>query len=92
MLELPSSGVATKHDLKDWVLDAVADLQPTNVVGVSKWIWQRHEHDLRQGGDLFYTWQYDLRWAAQVLRDEGKLAAVDRGRAATWRLASLERG
>ncbi|WP_353471224.1 hypothetical protein PVT71_07760 [Salipiger sp. H15] len=51
---------------------------------VAKEIWSRHEQQLRASGDLFYTWQYDMRWAAQRLAHRGKLTKVDpRG---IWRL------
>mgnify|MGYP001086020374 CR=1 FL=1 len=57
--------------LKDWVLQAVeaagGEASPTDV---AKHIWLHHERDLRDSGDLFYTWQYDMRWAAQKLRDQ----------------------
>ena len=79
--------MATKQDLQDWVLEAVkAEGGSAGPVAVARQIWQQHEHDLRQSGDLFYTWQYDMRWAAQVLRDGGKLAKVDGSRAGTWNL------
>jgi hypothetical protein len=44
------------------------------VLEVTKDVWAAHEDDLRASGDLFFTWQYDLRWAAQKLRDAGRLA------------------
>ena len=57
------------------------------VVEVSKYIWDHYEGDLRKSGDLFYTWQYDVRWAAQRLRKEGKLRYnQDNGRS-VWELA-----
>jgi len=58
------------------------------VVDVAREIWQRHEADLRLSGDLFYTWQYDIRWAAQVLRNEGVLVKKEGKRSGTWDLAS----
>lgn len=79
--------MATKQSLKHWVLEAVDDLGSANVVSVSRWIWENYEHDLRASGDLFYTWQYDIRWAAQVLRNTGVLAPVGRGSNARWRRA-----
>lgn len=79
--------MAVKADLVRWVHDAVYELGPTNVIGVAKWIWQRHESDLRHSGDLFYTWQYDIRWAAQKLRSEGVLAPTGRGLGSVWRLS-----
>lgn len=53
---------------------------------VTKRVWQVREQDLRQAGDLFFTWQYDVRWAAQYLRNNGYLYAVDGDRRAPWRL------
>lgn len=53
---------------------------------VSKVVWRRHEQDLRAAEDLFYTWQYDIRWAAQKLRDEGEVERVDARRGVAWRL------
>jgi hypothetical protein len=59
-----------KEDLEEWVMEAIESLGGGGtVVEVSREVWRRHEEDLRGAGDLFYTWQYDIRWAAQVLRD-----------------------
>ena len=52
------------------------------VVEVAKQIWKDHESDLRAADDLFYTWQYDMRWAAQELQQEGKLSKGGKDR--TW--------
>ena len=71
--------MATKSDLEGWVLKAVQDLGgEATVLDVAKELWQVHEHDLRASGDLFFTWQYDMRWAAQNLRGDGKLALLGR--------------
>lgn len=80
--------MATKHDLRRWVVESLADLGGSgSVVEVSKAIWAVHEAELRESGDLYYTWQYDVRWAAQTLRNEDKLAPADRNRSKPWRLA-----
>jgi len=72
--------MANKHDLMDWCIEALQHLGGSaHHVDVAKQVWQMHEHDLRQSGDLFYTWQYDLRWAAQRLRDRGVLERVTGG-------------
>jgi hypothetical protein len=71
--------MANRDDLKDWVYQAVKDGNGrAKVVGVSKHIWDHHEEELRASGDLFYTWQYEMRWAAQRLREEGRLALSGR--------------
>lgn len=56
------------------------------VTDVCRVIWRRHEPELRASGDLFYTWQYDVRWAAQRLRNEGVLRQIQKGRR-NWELA-----
>jgi hypothetical protein len=78
--------MATRDDLQDWIIEALTHLgRPASVVDVCKIVWQRHEHDLRASEDLFYTWQYDIRWAAQKLRDSGKMAPAA-NRNVPWQL------
>jgi len=75
---------ATHDKLKIWVLDALGELGPAPVPAIAKHIWDNHEAELRRSGDLFYTWQYAMRWAGQRLQIEGKLLKNGPGR--TWRL------
>ena len=64
--------MADKSDLKDWVVEALrAAGGSSSLIEVAKHIWANHEDELRHSGDLFYKWQYDMRWAATVLRNEG---------------------
>lgn len=74
--------MATRDDLKGWVLEALAALGPTQVPRIAQHIWENHEAELRSSGDLFYTWQYAMRWAGQVLQQEGKLGKNGPNR--TW--------
>ena len=37
-------------------------------VTVCEYVWKYYEMDFRKSGDFFYTWQYDIRWAAINLR------------------------
>lgn len=79
--------MATKGELTDWVIEALTELRGSgSVVEVSKVVWRRHEQDLRASGDLFYTWQYDLRWAAQKLRNSGRLRPAQGRRSGPWQL------
>jgi len=57
--------MAVKADLQNWILEALEALGPSTVAEVAKCVWDMHEADLRASGDLFYTWQYDMRWQAQ---------------------------
>lgn len=79
--------MATKQDLADWIIDALrARGGSASVVEVCREIWQRHDSELRSSGDLFYTWQYDVRWEAQKLRDSGRLSSAAGRRGAPWSL------
>ena len=78
--------MASKTDLQDWVLTALGELDgKAKLVDVARIIWRDHEHELRSSGDLFYTWQYDMRWASQALQDQGRL---DKG-GGFWTLRNL---
>lgn len=79
--------MATKEDLKDWVVEALKEHGgEASLLEVARTIWDRHEDDLRASGDLFYTWQYDMRWAATKLREEGLLQQTKHGSREPWRL------
>lgn len=55
---------------------------------VAKHIWANHEAGLRAAGEpLFYTWQYDIWWAAQKLRDKGVLATPGATKRGEWVLS-----
>lgn len=82
--------MADKHSLKLWIVDALRELGGEGtVVEVCREVWSRHASELEASGDIFFTWQYDIRWAAQDLRDRGVLVREGRRRNAPWLLASL---
>ena len=56
------------------------------IVEICKSIWENHEQDLRESGDLFYTWQYDIRWAATELRQEKIIKPVNESYKGVWEL------
>ncbi len=80
--------MASREDMKAWVVAALNSLGgkawPSDV---AKYIWDNYEAELRLSGALLYTWQYDVRWAAQSLRNSGKLKAVHGRRDLPWELA-----
>ena len=80
--------MANKDDLVDWLYDALkAHNGRGRIVDLCKHVWEIHENDLRASGDLFYTWQYDIRWAAQKLRDSGRLKSATVAPRGVWELA-----
>ena len=80
--------MATKHDLQDWVQNALGRMGGHgSLTNVAKEIWRAHESELRSSGDLFYTWQYDMRWAANRLRSKGTMQSVAVSPSGVWVLA-----
>jgi hypothetical protein len=80
--------MASKHDLEAWIVDALnAQGGRASLIAVSRHIWKSHEEALRKSGDLFYTWQYDLRWAANRLRSNGVMKGIEKSPRGTWELA-----
>jgi len=74
-----------RNKLKNWVLEALIALGGTaQIVPICRHIWLHHEDDLRNSGDFFYIWQYEMRWAGQNLPQEGKLRKHRSGR--QWQL------
>jgi hypothetical protein len=73
--------------LEDAVLDALKTLGGAgSIPKVAEQVWIAREKDLRGSGELFFTWQYDIRWAAQRLQDAGKLEKIKRSGKSVWEL------
>lgn len=84
--------MAERNDLKVWVVEALRQLGGAgSIVQVCQRVWQMYEAELRASGDLFFTWQYDIRWAAQHLRNVGLLVPVDNSRTKDWTLSRTGR-
>ncbi len=79
--------MATRQDLMDWVVDALRDNGgEASIVEIARHIWNHREDDLRGSGNLFFTWQYDMRWAAKRLRDQDTLRGADATPRGVWAL------
>lgn len=79
----------SRSDLQDWVVSALRELGGSgSIVGVAKILWRDHENDLKASGDLFYTWQYDMRWACTKLRKNKVVCAAEATPKGVWRLVS----
>jgi hypothetical protein len=54
-----------RYDLPDVLYKAINDMGgKATIIEVCKYIWDHYQKDLENSGSLFYTWQYDIRWAA----------------------------
>ncbi|ATL97914.1 hypothetical protein OB959_22935 [Aeromonas bestiarum] len=80
--------MVTKTDLQEWVLTALADRGGrARIVSVAEWIWTHKEQELKGAGELFFTWQYDMRWAATELRKSKQIKDKDLTPKGIWELA-----
>jgi hypothetical protein len=74
--------------MTDWVVEALRQLGGRGtILEIARRVWDRHEPDIRAAGDLLYEWQYELRWAGDMLRRDGVLRPTEDGPRGTWQLA-----
>lgn len=57
------------------------------LVQVCKHIWANYRSEIEKSGDLFYRWQYEVRWAATELRRRGVMKQADASPRGVWQLA-----
>ena len=77
-----------KYDLVDWLYESLKKLEGSaSITDVCKQIWMDHEQDLKKSGDLFYTWRYDIRWAAFELRKKGLMKSSNISSKGIWELS-----
>lgn len=76
-----------RDEFKGLIISALhASGGSSSLANVAKYIWENYEQILRRSGDIFYTWQYDMRWAASILRKEGIIDAAESSNKGCWRL------
>ena len=77
----------TKDALGAWIVEALEHFGGSAaLIDISTHIWAHHETDLKRSGELFYTWQYDIRWSANQLRRSGVMRAVTQSPRGVWEL------
>jgi len=76
-----------KQDLEKCVVAALdAYNGKATIVQIAKFIWSNYEKDLKESGDLFFTWQYDMRWAANQLRRKRIIKEAEISPKGIWEL------
>ncbi len=79
--------MASRQELEEWLVDALNAIGGRgSPVRVCKEIWEQHHGDLQQSGNLLYTWQYDVRWAANQLRHRHIMKSVEQSARSVWEL------
>ncbi|MCE5343346.1 MAG: hypothetical protein LLF96_07160 [Eubacteriales bacterium] len=77
----------TKYDLPDLLYDTIKDIGgKADIISICKSFWKQHQDDLIDSGDLYYTWQYDIRWAATGLRKSKRMKAAEQSPSGIWEI------
>lgn len=64
----------TRQDLPNLLYTTIKSLGGSAKMQVIfKKFWNIYSKELEKSGELFYTWNYDIRWAATKLRNEKKM-------------------
>jgi hypothetical protein len=80
--------VIPAHQLEEFVIEALkARNGSAHLKQVARHVWDSHQALIMNSGDSQYTWQYDIRWAAQRLRDNGTLKSDKATPRGIWALA-----
>ncbi len=73
--------------LSRWLVETLrASDGRATIVDVCKHVSENHESQLRQKGNLFYTWQYDIRWIATRLRKKSVMRLARESSPGEWEL------
>lgn len=79
--------MSAKQHLGEWIVEALQAYGGSGaLVDVCKYVWEHHQADLIAAGPLFYTWHYDIRWAATQLRTSGTLRPAAKSPRGVWEL------
>ena len=79
--------MTNQDNLQNWIYEALESLNGKGrIVDVAKYIWDNKENELRASGDMFYTWQYDMRWAATKLRENQIIEPAEKSKKGEWKL------
>jgi hypothetical protein len=79
-----------RNTMKEWVIEALQELGGSGeIVEICKKVWEKHKEEITAYEDLFYKWQYEIRWAGDILRKEGKLVSTRKLRRGIWKLTRI---
>jgi hypothetical protein len=69
-----NSRMKTRKDLCEWIVEALKELKGSaQITKIREHIWQNHSEELVASGNLHFTWNDDIFWAATQLRAKGVL-------------------
>ena len=78
----------TRYELPDILYASLKSMDgSSSIIDVCKYVWKNYHKELQISGDLFYTWQYDIRWAATELRKTGRMKSAEISLRGVWEIS-----
>jgi hypothetical protein len=75
--------------MTEWVIEALEKLGGKGkILAISKLVGEQHQADIRAVPELVHEWQYELRWAGDILRKNGILKPARKTSRGVWELAT----
>lgn len=63
-----------REDLPDLLYETLQTLGGrAEMMTIFRKFWEMYGEQFTESDDLFYTWNYDIRWAATELRNTGRM-------------------
>lgn len=57
-----------RMDLAPFILEALeVNGGSATIPQIGRYVWETYRRELEGAGDFFYVWQYELRWAGDLL-------------------------
>jgi hypothetical protein len=79
--------MSIRDDLQDWIIDALRHYGgQATITDIAKHIWQHHQAALTASDRIQFNWQYDMRRAAETLRNRKRLKLANLSPRGTWAL------
>ena len=57
-----------------------------SIISICKRFWSNYENELKNSDDLFYTWPYNIRWAATAFRKTGRMQDANLSPSGVWEI------
>lgn len=76
-----------RDDLPDILYSSIKAIGgQVDIISVCKYFWAHYKTELELSGDLFFTWQYDIRWAATELRKTKRMKPAEVSPRGIWEI------
>ena len=80
--------IKIRKDLCPWIVEALNAFNGSaKIIKVKAYILDHHGDELKDSGNLFFTWNDDIFWAATQLRAQGTLKKAKATSKSVWELA-----